>query len=140
MNTNTDTQGALIVYEATDRKIKFLVGDIFDCTPEVAGVFDCIWETNSLVAINPEDREKYAKTLAALTKPGGRMLMSAYEYDQSLRSSFPLSLPPATVEELFQSYYTVKLQEKEDLIGKIFTKKFNLPWGFRNVYFMERKK
>lgn len=128
-----------MVYEASDRKIKFLAGDIFDCTPEVAGVYDCIWETNSLVALNPEDREKYAKTLAALTKPGGRMLMSAYEYDQSLRSSFPLSMPPAKVEELFQSYYTVKLQEKEDLIGKIFTKKFNLPWGFRNVYFMERK-
>ena len=128
-----------MVYEATRKKIKFLVGNVFDCTPEVVGTFDCIWEINSLVAINPEDRTKYAKTLAALTKQGGRMLMSVYEYDQTLHSTFPYSLPPATVTELFESDYTVSLEEKEDLKGKFFTKKFNLPWAFRNVHFMERK-
>ena len=115
-----------------------MVGDIFDCTPNVVGVFDCIWETNSLVALNPEDREKYAKTLAALNKPGGRMLMVAYEYKQSLRSTLPLSMPPTKVGELFQSYYTGRLQDREDLMGTIITKRFNLPWALRNVYFMER--
>lgn len=138
--TVTDKHGPFTVYEAADRQIKFLVGDIFDCTPEVVGVYDCIWETNALIALNPEDREKYARTLAALTKPGGRMLMSTYEYDQSLRSTFPLSMPLSKVEELFQAYYIVKLQEKEDLIGKEFTRKFNLPWAFRNIILMERKR
>ena len=57
--TTTGTQGAFIVYEATDRKIKFLVGNIFNCTPEVAGVFDCIWEASSLIAHIPKYREKY---------------------------------------------------------------------------------
>ena len=127
------------MYEAIDKRIKFLVGNVFDCTPEVVGTFDCIWETNSLVAINPEDRTKYVKTLAALTKPGGRMLMSVYEYDQTLRSMFPLSLPPTVVTELFENDYTVTLKEKEDLKGKFFTKRFNLPWAFRNVHFMEKK-
>ena len=131
--------GAFVVYEAIDRKIKFLVGDVFECTPEVVGTFDCVWEVNSLVAINLKDRTKYVKTLAALTKPGGRMILSVYEYDQTLRSTFPFSLPPAMVTELFESDYTVTLKEQEDLKGKFFTKKFNLPWAFRNVHFMERR-
>ena len=57
-DTTTAHQGNFIVYEATDRKLKFMVGDILDCTPEAVGAFDRIWETNSLGALNPEDREK----------------------------------------------------------------------------------
>ena len=140
--TTIDTQETLTVYGATDRNIKFLVGDVFDCTPEVVGVFDCIWDAKSPVALDPEEHEKYAQTVAALTKPGGRMLMVTYEYDQSLRCLFPFSMPHNKVEELFHIYYTVQLQDRESLIGKLARKvKFqcgSVNWGYREIYFMER--
>ena len=131
------------MYEATDRKIKFLVGDIFDCTPEVVGVFDVMWDAKPPVALNLEDHEKYVKTLAALTKPGGRMLMVVYEYTQSLCCLFPYSMPPLKVRELYHSYYNIQFQERENLLGKM-AKKAKLHtgfarWGHRVVYLIERK-
>lgn len=125
-----------IVYESTDDKlsIKFLVGDIFDCSPDSIGCsFEAIWDCNALVAINPEDREKYITTLYSLLKPSGHVLLSSYVYDHSLKTGPPYSLPHQLLKSLWgEPKMTVTLLETIDF-SDLFSKFFGIPLANRII-------
>ena len=76
--------GNLTIHEATDRNLKFAVGNLFDCTPDNIGLFDAVWDCNSFGAISPQERNKYVEKISSLTRPQARVLLSAYEYMTSL--------------------------------------------------------
>ena len=134
-----DSAEGFLIYEATDRQLKLYVGDIYNCIPDTIGQFDCIWDCNAIVAVNPEDRQKYADTLKALLKPNGKILMSTYEFDQSLRSEFPHCVPQDKVNPLFEPKYSISLVKSIDLKGSYFLPKFNLPWATRHVFHIEKR-
>lgn len=133
-----DSAGSLVVHEATDRNLKLIQGDIYECTSDNIGLFDCIWECNAIVAINPEDRQKYADKLVSLTKPGGRILMSTFEYDQSCHQGFPHTISPEKVQELFKDCCTCEVAEKVEM-GAWFLSKFKLPWALRHLLYLKMK-
>ena len=124
------------MYEATDNaiKIKFFVGDVFNILAEC---FDAVWDCNALVAINPQDREKYVQKIDSLLKPSGRILLSTYEYDKTLRNAHPFSMPPGDIERLFSSF-NVQTAETIDETER-FKTNFNLPWAKRHVFHITRK-
>ncbi|XP_003382923.1 PREDICTED: probable thiopurine S-methyltransferase [Amphimedon queenslandica] len=124
------------VYEATDDaiKIKFFVGDVFKISAEC---FDAVWDCNALVAINPQDREKYIQKIDSLLKPSGRILLTTYEYDKTLRNAHPFSMPPGDIEALFSSF-NVQTAETIDETER-FKTNFNLPWAKRHVFHITRK-
>lgn len=129
------------VYSGISSDIHIYAGNVYDITPSVLGQsVHCIWDSRAIVAINSSERVKYAETLLGVLVPGGRILMDAFEYDQSLKSTFPLSVSQSMVESLFskEKHCTVKLVESIDLTGTIFTTKFNLPWGNRLVFYIEK--
>ena len=128
----------MIIYEATDRNLKFFQGNVFECSPDNIGCFDCIWDCNAMVAINPEDMQKYANLLTCLTKPRGRILMAAYEYDQSYYQGFPQTVPPEKVQKLFSDNFTHKVKETVEM-GTWLLSKYNLPWALRHVHYLEMK-
>ena len=92
-----------------------------------------------MVAVNPEDRQKYTNTLTALLKPKGHILLTTFEYDQSLRIEFPLSVPEAIVTTLYKRDCLVTLVAKIDMEGTYFLSKFNLPWANRLVFYIEKR-
>ena len=126
------------IYSATDRNIKIYVGDIFNFTSSYTERFDCVWDCNSIVALNVEDRERYASLLATLMKPGGKILMATWEYDQSKRKAHPFSVPNSTVKDLFKQHFDVELIESIDATGTYFTERFKLSYAFRPVHVLTR--
>ncbi len=99
------------VYSNEDKNIKFIIGSIYD--PSIidtigVGRFDGIWDCNALVAVNPDDREKYINILCSLLKPKGRILLSTFDYDQSVHRSFPHSVSERIVKSLFEPQMTVR--------------------------------
>ena len=64
--------------------------------------FDGIWDRAALVAVDPEDREAYSMTQVNLLKPGGRILLSCLQYDQSQMCGPPHSVDEDTVRSLYE--------------------------------------
>jgi thiopurine S-methyltransferase len=73
--------------------ITYLVGDIFGLTPEHLGPVQAIFDRAALVALSPEDRERYVDLLSSCLAPGGRLLLVAFDYDQALAPGPPFSVP-----------------------------------------------
>ena len=104
-------QGKFKAFVAKDRNLSFYAGDFFELSPTVIGTFDAIWDHNALGAINPDSRAGYAKILSSLLKPGGRILLSNYEYETK-REGPPYSLPSSLIGQLFEDKFEIQLKEK----------------------------
>ena len=140
--TINQESGEFTIYHNAEKRIKFVVGDIFDCTPTELGLFDSIWDCNALVAINPEDRVKYTELLYTLLKPNGSILVSTFDYDQSLRNGFPHSVPESLVRSLYEPQGTavrvVENRTDEPILTR-FRGKFNVPEVARVIFHIHKK-
>ena len=122
----------LTIHEATDRNLKFAVGNLFDCTPDNVGLFDAVWDCNSFGAISPQERNKYVEKISSLTRPQARVLLLANEYDQSLRSSAPYSITPELGRASFEGLYKHKLVETVNMEGLWEV------WALRHIHYLEK--
>ena len=132
-----DSANDFIVYESTNDKlnIKFFIGDIYKCTPEVVGTFDAVWDCNAFGAINHEDRERYVTLINSLIKPSGHILLCAFEYDQTQRYRPPHTIPTDLVKSLFiTANFDVKLAESTDCT-EYGARMFNLTWTNKLVHY-----
>lgn len=128
------------VFSATDhRNLTVYVCDFYAISPDLAGVFDAIWDHNALGAINPEDRTNYTAKLRSLLKADGNILLSAFEYNQAERPTCPFSVPNSLVKKLFQDHFDIELLEKDDNTGKMLATQFNLSWATRPIHFLKKK-
>lgn len=133
------------VFESTSNahQIKLLAGSIFNCTKEnTGGPFDIIWDCNALVAINPEDREKYIDTHNSLLKPSGRILLSTYEYSEAFRAQAtarpPHTIPPDVVKTMYERLkFRVNLVESIDYSER-FQIRFNIPQTVRHLFYISK--
>lgn len=92
--------------------ITYLVGDIFALTPEHLGPVQAIFDRAALVALSPEDRERYVDLLSSCLAPGGRLLLVAFDYDQTLAPGPPFSVPDDEVRRLFGQRFDLELLEE----------------------------
>lgn len=129
------------MYESTDdmMKIKFIVGDLFECSVDRIGSFDAIWDCNSIVAINPDDTKRYAKLLDSLLKSSGHILLSTYEFEDPLgRDQSPRNLPPDSVKGLFGEKYSIAVKETLDHTT-LFCIKYQIPLAQRHLLYLTKK-
>ena len=124
------------VFSASDKKLKLFIGDYFKITASLTGKFDAIWDHNAFGAINPDDRSCYVEILSSLLVPGGKILLSTWEYDQSKRNVAPYSLNSEQIKEYFGRSFEVKLLERKDYSGSLFTRKFILDWAYRPIHLL----
>jgi thiopurine S-methyltransferase len=88
-------------------------GDILDLDSAELGQFDLIWDRAAMVALDPERRQRYARQLHTLLKPGGQLLINAFEYDQSLMDGPPHSVPMSEIKSLFPRWDCLLLRDEE---------------------------
>jgi thiopurine S-methyltransferase len=91
-----------------------LVGDFFDATPNVVGMFDAAYDRAALVAVDPPTRRKYVEVLASLLAPGAPVLLVTLTYDQKLIGGPPWSVSDDEVRALFASAFDVERLESRD--------------------------
>lgn len=98
-------------------KISILQCNIFSVTEGIiGGKFHAVWDRASLVAINPEDREKYVHLLANLLHPGGRMLLDSFRYEHSKNDGRPpFSVSEEQLQSLFRKSFSVQDLGMEEL-------------------------
>ena len=128
--------GSFTVYSATDHNIKIYCGDVLKFLPSVAGQFDAIWDCNALTSVNVEDRQQYVDLLISLLKSGGKILMTTWEYDESLKKDQPFSINEERIRHLFEPQCHV--QHLEAMDGGLLRKVFNLPWAKQPVHLLTK--
>ena len=94
-----EPDGARVLYKAGDYRL--ICGDFFNLTlgdlEGVGGVFD----RAALIALPPEMRARYAEHMTRILPATVEILLLTLEYDQSVVSGPPHSVPTDEVEALF---------------------------------------
>lgn len=132
-------EGPFTVYQAKEKKLKCFAGDFYKITPELVGMFEAIWDINAFGAAEVKDRPKYISTLESVLKPGGRILLSNWQYGKVERDRPPFSLTSALVKELYQDKFSVQFLAESDLYTDQFVKKFNVEWAHQNLHLLAKK-
>ena len=76
------------------------------------GNFDACFDRGGLVAVQPEDRPKYAANLAELLRPGGKLLLVATEHDPTFGP--PHDVDEKEVRKLLGKDFEVQLLSREE--------------------------
>lgn len=84
------TEGALSAYVAKDRSITIYCGDYFEF---LEGPFDAYYDRGALIALPVEMRQAYAKHTQSLLNDGAEQLIICLEYDESIATGPPFSVP-----------------------------------------------
>jgi thiopurine S-methyltransferase len=94
----------------TEADFTLLQGDAFALeTADLGGPIDAIYDRASLVALDPRTRARFVESLQRVLRPGGAILLIAFEYDQSKISGPPWSVSDADVHQLFGSFASITL-------------------------------
>lgn len=91
-------------------------GDIFDLARLDNSDIDAVYDRASLVALNPEQRRRYAAMLGELLPEKTRMLLVAMDYPQDEMSGPPYSVAEAEIRSLFEPRFKVQRLHALDLL------------------------
>ena len=90
------------LYKAKEKAIAIYCADIFAFKDHQGfGPFDCILDHGSIGSFDTS-RTIYATLMSPFTKPGGRVLMSIFDYDHSEHPSIPFAVTEEEVNSLFK--------------------------------------
>lgn len=106
--------GELLCYSSEN--ISIFVGDIFKVKASIVGKIDAIYDRASLVALTTELRIKYATHLRTISNHAPQLLL-CFEYDQALMNRSPYSVDKKEVEIHYDTYYTLEMLCKEEIVG-----------------------
>ena len=80
--------------------ITLLCGDVFDATPARVGQVDAVYDRAALIALHPDDWQRYVDLLLSLVRPGGLLFIITFAYDQTKLAGPPWSVDDATLNGL----------------------------------------
>jgi thiopurine S-methyltransferase len=89
--------------------VEILVGDYFALESEHVGPIDCAYDRAALIAMHPDDQQRYADRLLAIAP---RILLVTFAYDPSKLGGPPFSVPAVRVAELFAARAEIELLEE----------------------------
>ena len=84
-------------------------GDALRLDPAlVGGPVDVIFDRAALVALDPACRKRYVESLHRILRPGGRILLISFAYDQSRVEGPPWSVDTTTIDRLFGDRFSIE--------------------------------
>jgi len=90
--------GDLTAYQAEDRSITIYCGDYFEFSE---GPFEGYYDRGALVALQPEARRSYVEHTRSLLNADAAKLIISLEYDESIATGPPFSVPADEVLEFW---------------------------------------
>ena len=90
---------------------KYLLGDLFALPVEFENSFDGVFEHTCFCAIDPARRGEYVESVAALLKPGGRLLSVFFLDPDTDGEGPPFGCTAEEIDRLFAPYFRL-LEER----------------------------
>lgn len=111
----TRTDGELPAYVTEDGRIKICCGDYFSFSlGDGTAAFDGYYDRGALVALSPDIREAYVRHSRSLLSANAAKLIVGVEYDQSIASGPPFSIPAPTMRALWPELKRVDAYDDMD--------------------------
>ncbi len=107
--------------------ITVLQGDIFQAQLTHIGTVDAVYDRAAMIAMPPDQQQRYADHLLRLLRPGGRMLLVTLDMPRPLTQGPPFSVPPERVQALFSA--AAEVRSMETLMLKPETESKLASWG-----------
>jgi thiopurine S-methyltransferase len=98
--------------------IEIAVGDFFRWDPQRSAPIDVAYDRAALVAVRPEDRQRYVDHLLGALPVSGRLLLVTFAYDAGVMSGPPFSVDAGEVERLFGARCEVQCLADEDILDR----------------------
>ncbi|MBV2123118.1 MAG: thiopurine S-methyltransferase [Candidatus Thiodiazotropha sp. (ex Ctena orbiculata)] len=95
---------------------ELLCGDIFDLAQHDTSDVDAVYDRASLIALNPQQRQQFARLIIELLPSHAKILLVTLEYPQDEMDGPPYSVGEAEVRELFGQDFTINLLHQLDLL------------------------
>ena len=102
------------------RNYQLFVSDFFAMTTDDIGTVDSVFDRASLVALEEDDRLRYADHLRSLVPLDAKMLLITLDYDQAEMSGPPFAVPDEEVERLFTDGFAIEHLETRDALNPMF--------------------
>ncbi len=103
------------LYEA--ESLECFRGDLFELTPERLGQVGAVYDRASLISWAPEQRDRYAQHLVALTATGTQTLLVTLEYPQTEMKGPPFSVGSEEVHRLYSRHHSIHELARRDVLG-----------------------
>ena len=132
-------KGEFFVYQASDRKLKILVGNFYKLTPEISGMFEAVWDNNAFGASERQDRNAYQEVLGLLLRPKGRVLLACFEFGDQNYEHVPYSISPAHLKDVFQDNFNIQFLENTEEYVPHFLDRFKVDWAKNPVHLLSLK-
>ena len=118
------------VYKANDKAITVYCGDLFAFKQDDLGGFDCIFDHASIGSFDFTEikRTTYAELMNSFTKPGGRILLSIFDYQHSEPPIIPFAVTEEEVVNLYGEHFNSP-QLLQEFDAKKTADLFNLQQG-----------
>jgi thiopurine S-methyltransferase len=126
-----DALDQFVAEEGEDEKITLIASDFL----AVKGIAPCAWafDRGALVAMAPDDRERYVAHELSLLEPGGAIFLVAVTYDEAKMSGPPFSLTEAEVRALFARARSIEKLAEQDALDDRFRER-GLDWITETAY------
>ena len=98
------------------KHIELLCGDVFAVDAALLGDCTGVYDRAALIALPPDMRQRYVRTVYAALPSGCRGLLITLEYPQAEKVGPPFSVDEAEVRELFSPHWQVELLERRDIL------------------------
>ena len=97
------------MHTAHDKAITIYCGDLFAFKEDNLGGFDCIFDHGSIGSFDFTDtvkRAMYAELMSSFTKPGGRIVLSFFDYEHSEHPTVPFAVTEEEVTTLYKEHFS----------------------------------
>ncbi|KAM3597114.1 uncharacterized protein V6R79_026306 [Siganus canaliculatus] len=126
------------VFKSTEKNISLYQCDLYSFSSSVEGQFGAIWDRGSLVAINPEDREKYAALILSVMAKDCRYLLDTLLYNPERYPGPPFFVPDEQVQSLFGTSCDIEVLQSVDAMTDR-TRAWGLDFLTENVHLITLK-
>lgn len=92
--------------EGVEQRIEFRQGDLFQQPESQAATFDYVFEHTCFCAVSPDRREEYADVVAALLRPGGKLIGLFYAHGRE--GGPPFHCAPDDVRAVFSGRFEIR--------------------------------
>ena len=110
-----DPKSSIPVYKAVSKPITLYQGDFFSLSSSIIGKFDAIWDRASLVAINPFQRQDYAKVMLELMTPNSKYLLNSFIITGENYRGPPHSVPTEDINKMYGKSCDIKVLDTKQV-------------------------
>lgn len=102
---------ALEAAKSGSGKVEYILGSLFELSPDFESAFDGVFEHTCFCAIDPARRADYVRAIASVLKPGGRLLAVFFLDPGNDGGGPPFCCTRDEIESLFRPFFRVMREE-----------------------------